>query len=83
LREAGSIGEDFDALGEGYALLRELDHRVRLVAGRSTRIPVAEDHPVLRDLARWMDYVSAAALAADLAARMTAVRAAYERITKG
>lgn len=84
LREAGSIGEeDFDALREGYALLRELDHRVRLVAGRSTRLPVAEDHPVLRDLARWMDYVSAAALSADLAARMTAVRAAYERITKG
>ncbi|HYH86008.1 MAG TPA: hypothetical protein VEX60_11190 [Pyrinomonadaceae bacterium] len=84
LREAGSIGEeDFDALRKGYALLRELDHRVRLVAGRSTRLPVAEDHPVLRDLARWMGYESAAALVADLAARMTVVRAAYERITKG
>ncbi|MBC7932463.1 MAG: hypothetical protein H7Z38_18045, partial [Rubrivivax sp.] len=83
LREAGSIGEeDGDALREGYALLREMDHRMRLVAGRSTRLPVAEDHPVLRDLARWMGYPSAAALAADLAARTSAVRAAYERITK-
>jgi glutamate-ammonia-ligase adenylyltransferase len=84
LREAGSIdGDDFDALCEGYTLLRELDHRLRLIAGRSTRLPVAEDHPVLRDLARCTGYDSASALAADLAARTSAVRAAYERITKG
>lgn len=84
LREAGSIdGDDFDALCEGYTLLRELDHRLRLIAGRSTRLPVAEDHPVLRDLARWTGYDSASALAADLAARTSSVRAAYERITKG
>lgn len=84
LREAGSISEeDFDALCKGYVLLRELDHRLRLLAGRSTRLSVAEDHPVLRDLARWTGHDSAAALAANLAARMTAVRAAYDRITKG
>ena len=83
LREAGSIGQDdFDALGEGYALMRELDHHLRLIAGRSTRLPFAEDHPVLRDLARRTGYASAAALAADLTARMSAVRIAYERITQ-
>jgi [glutamine synthetase] adenylyltransferase / [glutamine synthetase]-adenylyl-L-tyrosine phosphorylase len=82
LRDAGSIGEEeFRALREGYALLRELDHGLRLIAGRSTRLPSAPDHPLLADLARRAGYSSAATLTAELAARMTAVRAAYERIT--
>ncbi|HZT59871.1 MAG TPA: hypothetical protein VFA21_14770 [Pyrinomonadaceae bacterium] len=82
LREAGSLGEeDFEALRDGYALLRELDHRLRLLVGRSTRLPSAHDHPVLRDLARTTGHTSAAALTANLDARMAAVRAAYERIT--
>lgn len=83
LRESGSIGEDdFDALHEGYTLLRRLDHHLRIIAGRSTRLPAAQDHPLLRDLARCAGYDSAAALAETLSARMSAVRAAYERITK-
>ncbi|MDQ5838592.1 MAG: hypothetical protein M3379_17580, partial [Acidobacteriota bacterium] len=82
LRDAGSIGEeDFRALCEGYALLRELDHGLRLVAGRSTRLPSAQDHTLLADLARRAGYPSAAALTSELAARMSAVREAYERIT--
>jgi glutamate-ammonia-ligase adenylyltransferase len=83
LRGAGSVGEeDFEALREGYALLRRLDHDLRLIAGRSTRLPAAQDHPLLRDLARRAGYASAAALAEDLSARMSAVRAAYERILR-
>jgi glutamate-ammonia-ligase adenylyltransferase len=82
LRDAGSIGrEEFEALRAGYALLRGLDHSLRLIAGRSTRLPAAEDHPVLSDLARLAGYDSAPALTRELAARMSAVRAAYERIT--
>ncbi|MDT5293755.1 MAG: [glutamine synthetase] adenylyltransferase / [glutamine synthetase]-adenylyl-L-tyrosine [Acidobacteriota bacterium] len=84
LRDAGSIGEeDFAALCEGYTLLRRLDHDLRLLAGRSTRLPAAQDHAVLRDLARSARYASAAALNADLAARMSAVRAAFNRIIAG
>jgi glutamate-ammonia-ligase adenylyltransferase len=84
LREAGSIGvEDFEALCEGYTLLRKLDHDLRLLAGRSTRLPAAQDHPVLRDLARRAGYASAAALTSELAARMSAVRAAFDRVTGG
>jgi glutamate-ammonia-ligase adenylyltransferase len=84
LRDAGALSvEDFDALCGGYTLLRRLDHRLRLLVGRSTRLPSAQDHPTLRDLARWTGYDSAAALASDLDARMRAVRAAYERITGG
>lgn len=84
LRESGSLaGEDFEALREGYTFLRRLDHHLRIIAGRSTRIPAAQDHPLLRDLARCAGYESAASLAETLAARMSAVRAAYERVTKG
>ncbi|HVF57331.1 MAG TPA: hypothetical protein VM934_14345 [Pyrinomonadaceae bacterium] len=84
LREMESIGdEEFAALDEGYTLLRALDHQLRLLVGRSTRLPSAEDHPVLGDLARRAGYASTAALAAELRARMSRVRAAYERITEG
>jgi len=82
LRDSGSMSaEDFDSLCEGYALLRELDHHLRLLVGRSTRLPSAQDHPLLSDLARRAGYASVPALSDDLAARMSAVRAAYERIT--
>jgi glutamate-ammonia-ligase adenylyltransferase len=82
LREAGSLaGGDYEALREGYVLLRGLDHELRLLAGRSTRLPAAQDHPVLRDLARRARFDSPAELTRQLAARMSAVRAAYERIT--
>src|SRR5215213_5977251 len=82
LREAGSLSEeDYEALREGYALLRRLDHELRLLAGRSTRLPAAQDHPVLRDLARRARFASPAELTRELAARMSAVRAAYESIT--
>jgi glutamate-ammonia-ligase adenylyltransferase len=84
LREAGSLSEeDYEALRVGYALLRRLDHELRLLAGRSSRLPAAEDHPVLRDLARRARVGSPAELTQELAARMSAVRAAYERITSG
>ncbi|HEX8188605.1 MAG TPA: hypothetical protein VF586_09650, partial [Pyrinomonadaceae bacterium] len=82
LRGAGSLSEgDYEALREGYVLLRRLDHELRLLAGRSTRLPAAADHPVLRDLARRAGYSSPAELTQELAARMSAVRAAYEGIT--
>jgi glutamate-ammonia-ligase adenylyltransferase len=82
LLDAGSLSpEDFDALCGGYTLLRRLDHGLRLLAGRSTRLPTAEDHPVLRDLARRTGHATPAALTRELAERMTDVRAAYERIT--
>jgi glutamate-ammonia-ligase adenylyltransferase len=83
LRERGSLDEkDFTAMSEGYAVLRALDHHLRLIVGRSTRLPTA-DHPALSDIARRMDYPSAAALITDLAEHMAQIRAAYDRITKG
>ena len=72
--------ETFRALADGYALLRSIDHALRIIVGRSTRLP-AQDHPALRDLARRAAYDSPAALLESLAAHMHAVRAAYDRIT--
>jgi glutamate-ammonia-ligase adenylyltransferase len=83
LRDGGSLGvEDTDALCEGYALLRRLDHQLRLLVGRSTRLPSAPDHPHVRDLSLRLGYSTPAELTAELDARMQAVRAAYDRITK-
>ncbi len=82
LRDSGSLNdEDHAALNEGYALLRLLDHHLRLIVGRSTRLPAVADHPLLADLAHRLTYPSVNALTDDLSARMRAVRAAYERIT--
>ncbi|HYO62184.1 MAG TPA: hypothetical protein VER08_00865, partial [Pyrinomonadaceae bacterium] len=81
LRDAGSLREeDWRALDEGYALLRALDHHLRLLVGRSTRLP-AEDHTALHDLARRCDFDTAAALTETLHARMRAVRRSYDRVT--
>jgi [glutamine synthetase] adenylyltransferase / [glutamine synthetase]-adenylyl-L-tyrosine phosphorylase len=82
LRAAGSLSDaDCAALCEGYSLLRRLDHSLRLLSGRTTRLPAAEDHPTLRDLARLNGFDSSPALTRELAARMAEVRAAYERVT--
>ncbi|HKP73472.1 MAG TPA: hypothetical protein VJT82_11075, partial [Pyrinomonadaceae bacterium] len=82
LRDAGSLdAATHETLAEGYATLRRLDHHLRLISGRSSRLPAAADHVVLQDLARCLDYDSAVALADDLVKRMRSIRAAYERIT--
>jgi hypothetical protein len=61
--------------------LRTLDHHLRLIAGRSSRLPSAPGHAILRDIARSVGDDSAAALTDELRARMMGIRAAYERIT--
>lgn len=81
LREADALDErDYAAMNEGYAYLRTLDHYLRLIVGRSTRLP-ATDHPALRDIARCMNHASARDLTGALATHMANIRAAYDRIT--
>lgn len=83
LREEGSLDEaDYAAMNDGYAFLRALDHHLRLSIGRSTRLPPTE-HPVMRDLARKLDYASAGELLASLVVQMQKIRNAYDHITKG
>lgn len=82
LHKAGSLDEeDYGRMKDGYALLRSLDHHLRLIVGRSTRLP-ATDHPATRDLARKLNYASARELVASLRAHMQRIRAAYDQITR-
>jgi glutamate-ammonia-ligase adenylyltransferase len=82
LRAVGSLNEaDFRALDEGYTLLRSVDHQLRLIVGRSARLPLPE-HPASRDIARRLGYNAAAELMRELTARMTNIRTAYDRILR-
>jgi glutamate-ammonia-ligase adenylyltransferase len=80
LRDAGSLDtRDFAALAEGYALLRTVDHQLRLIVGRSARLPLPE-HPALRDIARRAGFDDAVELMRQLSASMSGIRSAYERV---
>jgi [glutamine synthetase] adenylyltransferase / [glutamine synthetase]-adenylyl-L-tyrosine phosphorylase len=79
LREEGSLAEDdFETLSTGYSLLRNIDHNLRLIVGRSTRLP-DPDHVIARDVAKRMG-VDAARLHETLLEKMKEIRAAYTRI---
>ena len=80
LREEGSLTEeDYAALSGGYSLLRSIDHNLRLIVGRSTRLP-DPNHPTARDVATRVGFESASDLQASLTEQMQAIRAAYLRI---
>jgi glutamate-ammonia-ligase adenylyltransferase len=80
LEDAGSLSSSLAAaLSDGYALLRSVDHHMRLIVGRSARLP-APDHPATRDITRKLGFVSAFQLAETLKERMSEVRTAYESI---
>lgn len=72
--------DDYTALVNGYALLRSVDHQLRLILGRSGRVP-AGDHTVMREIAEQLSFSSARALEETLSERMNEIRAAYDRIT--
>jgi glutamate-ammonia-ligase adenylyltransferase len=51
LREEGSLSEeDFEVLSSGYSLLRSIDHNLRLIMHRSTRLP-DPNHVAAKDIA--------------------------------
>jgi glutamate-ammonia-ligase adenylyltransferase len=79
LREEGSLTEDdFLTLSDGYTLLRKIDHNLRLIVGRSTRLP-DPDHLIAKDVAKRMGF-DCALLHARLIEKMKEIRAAYNRI---
>ncbi len=79
LRDEGSLNEDdFVALSTGYNLLRTTDHNLRLIVGRSTRLP-DPDHVIAKDVATRMD-LDAKELEATLLEQMSGIRDAYNRI---
>jgi len=80
LRATGSLNEaDFLAFDQGYRLLRAADHQLRLIVGRSARLP-APEHPAFRDIARRLGYDAAAELTKELNRCMAGIRSAFEGI---
>jgi glutamate-ammonia-ligase adenylyltransferase len=80
LLDAGALtAEDHTALSEGYAFLRELDHRLRLSLGRFRRLP-GLGHPVLEQIARDTDLPNAGELTAQIEVVKSSIRRAYQNI---
>lgn len=80
LREEGSLSEeDFVVLSSGYSLLRSIDHNLRLIVGRSTRLP-DPNHVTARDVAVRMGFESVTELQGTLIDQTRAIRKAYDRI---
>jgi len=82
LRGEGSLtDDDFSALSLGYSLLRSVDHQLRLLVGRSTRLP-DPDHTSVMDVAKKLGFESSYALQETLMDQMKAIRSAYNNILK-
>ena len=80
LREENSVSEeDFSTLSTGYSLLRSIDHNLRLIVGRSTRLP-DPNHVTATDVALRMGFASAAELHEALREQMQSIRESYNRI---
>jgi glutamine synthetase adenylyltransferase len=80
LREEGSLNEeDFSVMSGGYSLLRSIDHNLRLIVGRSTRLP-DPNHVTARDVASRMGFASVAELQETLSEQMQAIRDTYNRL---
>ena len=80
LNQEGALSdEDYSVLSTGYGLLRAVDHHLRLIVGRSSRLP-DPDHPTAHDVATKMGFESAQSLRQILTEQMQAIREAYNRI---
>jgi len=80
LREEASLTEeDFTAMSTGYSLLRSVDHNLRLIVGRSTRLP-DPNHVTARDVAARMGFASVSEFHQTFVEQMQAIRESYNRI---
>lgn len=80
LFENGSLnGEDFQKFSEGYEFLAKLDHNLRLVIGRSTRLPLANQNS-LRIISKRMNLASTSELLENLTLHRLNIRTAFENV---
>jgi glutamine synthetase adenylyltransferase len=80
LREEGSLAdEDFSVLSNGYSLLRSIDHNLRLITHRSTRLP-DPNHVAAKDVATRAGFESVAEMQETVTEQMRTIREAYNRI---
>ncbi len=70
---------DFQNFSAGYEFLTELDHNLRLVGGRSTRLPAANHH-ALETICRRMKLASVKDLFEHLTAHRLNIRESFERV---
>ncbi|MDQ3321776.1 MAG: hypothetical protein M3525_04975 [Acidobacteriota bacterium] len=83
LREKNSLSEeDFQNFANGYAFLSELDHNLRLIVGRSTRVPVGNKN-ALQIITKRMKIASIQELLENLTVHRLNIRASFERILEG
>ena len=81
LQANGSLEtRDYEALSEGYELLRSVDHQLRLIVGKVAVLP-STDYHVFQEIAQRLDFQTPEALGETLRERMRAIREAYDRIT--
>jgi glutamate-ammonia-ligase adenylyltransferase len=81
LEANGSLeSRDYDALSQGYELLRSVDHHLRFIVGKVAAVP-ASDYPAFKEISRRLDFATPAELSETLRERMRAIREAYDRIT--
>jgi glutamate-ammonia-ligase adenylyltransferase len=82
LAAAGSLDAvDYEILANGYALLRSVDHHLRLIIGKVTALP-SVDHVALKEIAAKLNFESAVSLRERVIAQMRGIREAYDRITQ-
>ncbi len=82
IEHLGSIGAIDGAsardLGHAYALLRRIDHEMRLLGDRNaSRLP--DERPLLEEIAKATGFSNVGHLEGTVAAAMEAIRAAFER----
>jgi glutamate-ammonia-ligase adenylyltransferase len=73
--------ENFRNFTNGYAFLSELDHSLRLVVGRSTRLPIA-NQTALETISQRMKIVSIKKLFEQLTVHRLNIRASFENILR-
>jgi glutamate-ammonia-ligase adenylyltransferase len=82
LEANGSLDtDDYEALSQGYELLRSVDHQLRLIVGKVAVLP-STDYHVFQEIAQRLDFQTPEALGETLRERMRAIREAYNRITE-
>src|SRR6267142_3218943 len=83
LEAMGSLdGHEYEQLSGGYALLRSIDHQLRLIVGKVAALP-STDHPAFREIAKRLSFGSARELRETLIERMRAIRESFDRIAGG
>jgi glutamate-ammonia-ligase adenylyltransferase len=81
LAAAGSLEpRDFEALSNGYELLRSVDHQLRLIMGKVAALP-SMDYPAFGEIAKRLGFETATQLSEALRERMQAIRDTYDLIT--